>query len=175
MNTFQFPLKAGLVAGLILIVYAAILYAFDVNIFHWAFSIVNGLLTFAILIVAAVMGTNRMRDINLDKKITYMQAWLGSIIVLLVAMWLSGLFSYVLNAWIDTDYMPRMVDRMIDSFESMGLGESDIDKILDRLDGQVNPTKSLISSLWMSPAIAVVLGAIIAAFIKKDKTNQVTI
>ncbi len=175
MKTFQFPFKAGLVAGLILIVYSAILYAFDVNIFHWAFSIVNGLITFAIMIIAAVIGTNKMRDIEMGKKISYLPAWLGCIIALLAAMWLNAVFNYVLNTWVDPDYMPRMIDKMIYSLEGMGLGDADIDKILDRIEGQINPTKSLISSLWISPLVSIVLGAIIAAFIKKDKTNQATI
>jgi len=39
----------------------------------------------------------------------------------------------------------------------------------------IEPTKAFVQSLWKSPLAAAILAAIIAAFIKKDKTEQIPV
>lgn len=173
MKEFSIPLKAGLLAGFLLIAYTVILYALDVNIFNFVFSIINGLIVYGVMIAAAAIGLSKMRDQDLSGKITYLQALIGGFISLLVALYLSALFGYFLYGIFDPDYMVNKMDAFLYSLERMGLDEASIEQVIERMEKQINPDYSLRQSLWLSPVISLVLGAIIALFIKKDKTAYI--
>lgn len=175
MNTIGYPLKAGLLAGFILIAFSVIMYALDTNILGFGMSMLNMVITFAVLIVAALMGAAKMRDIDYNFKINYLQALIGCFVTLLVAMYITGIFSYVLNGIIDPDYMPRKVDGMLDSYERLGVPEEALDEIITKMETQIDPAKQLIQSLWVSPLVSLGLGALLALFVKKDNTNTTRI
>jgi hypothetical protein len=175
MNKLGFPIKAGLLAGFILIAFSIIMYALDTNILGFGMSMLNLFVSFAILIVAALMGTAKMRDIDYNFKINYLQALIGCFVTLLLAMYITGIFSYVLNGIIDPDYMPRKVDGMLDSYERLGVPEEALDEIITKMETQIDPAKQLIRSLWVSPLVALGLSALLALFVKKDKTTTTNI
>ncbi len=173
MKQFSIPLKAGLLAGFLLIAYTVILYALDVNIFNISFSILNGIIIYGVMITAAAMGVNKMRDLEFGGKITYLQGLFGGFIALLAALYLSAFFGYFLYGIFDPDYMINKMDTFLYSLERMGLDDEAIEQVIKRMEKQIDPDYSLLQSLWLSPVISLVLGAIIALFIKKDKTAYV--
>ncbi len=170
MIPFEKPIKFGLIAGLILVTYSVILYAFDVSIFNPIFSILNLLVTFGLMIFFAIFTMNKLRDQDFDGKFTYLQAFIAGVIVLLIAFYLSNIFSYLLSAIIDPEYMPRKLDEMVASLEGK-VPEETIDEIIEKIQENTDPLKNFVKSLWMSPLIAIGLGAILALFVKKDKTT----
>jgi hypothetical protein len=174
MIPFQKPVKFGLISGFILIIYNVLLYALDIDIFSIAFSLVNGILYFGFMIALAVIGVNKMRDEDLEKKITYIQAFLGSFVILLISLYLTSIFSYILNGFIDTAYFPNKMDGFIANMEGK-ISEEQLNDIVKGLEESLDPVKAIIKSIWMSPLIALVVGAIIAAFIKKDKTEDIPV
>ncbi len=99
-----------LIGGLALITFSVLLYAMDVSIFNPVFAIVNFLVIFGVAIFLAVLATNKMRDSDFGGKISYLQALIAGFVVLVIAFYLNNIFSYILTAFIDPEYMPRLVD-----------------------------------------------------------------
>lgn len=173
MIPFKTPVKFGLISGSALIVLTVLLYALDVDLFSILFSIINGLVVFGLMIVMTVMGINKLRDEELDKKITYVQALLGGFVIILIAMYLNNIFNYILTGIIDTQYMPNKIDSAISKYEDMGMSEEQMGKVAEQFEELKDATAVFIKALWTSPIASVVIAAIVAAFIKKDKTEQI--
>ena len=134
MIPFQKPVKFGLIAGFALIIYTVLLYVLDVDIFSIAFSLINGLLTIGLMIVLAVIGVNKMRDEDLEKKITFIQAALGAFAILLISMYLNSIFSYLLNGVIDPEYMPNKIDSAIAKYEESNIPEAQMKEIASKFE-----------------------------------------
>ncbi|MBS4057549.1 MAG: DUF4199 domain-containing protein [Bacteroidetes bacterium] len=162
-------LKIGALTGLILVVYTAVIYAVDANIFTIAFAIINGLVVFGFMIFAAVMGMRRMRDLELDGKFNYLQALVAGFVVFVVALYINGFFSYVLNGIIDPEYLPTKMDMFVSDMEGK-IPEAQMEEMVKNIEEGIEPVKALVKGLWMNPLIAVVLSAIVALFVKKDTT-----
>jgi len=175
MIPFQKPVKFGLITGFALIIYTVLLYVLDVDLFSIAFSLINGLLTLGIMIVMAVLGVNKLRDEDLGKKITYLQAALGTFAILLISMYLNGVFSYLLNGIIDPEYMPNKIDSAIAAYEESNIPEAQMNEIAIKFEEAKDATGNFVKSLWVSPIVSAIIGAIIALFIKKDKTEQIPV
>jgi len=75
----------------------------------------------------------------------------------------------LLNGVIDPEYMPRKLDEMVASLEGK-VPEDAINDIIAKVEDNTDAVKNAIRSIWLSPLIAIGLSAILALFIKKDKT-----
>ncbi len=175
MIPFQKPVKFGLISAFVMIIFTVIMYVLGINMFSIAFSLISAVLIFGFMITITVIGVNRLRDEDLEKKITYLQALLGGAVILLISMYISGIFSYLLNGIIDPDYIPNMADDAIIKYEDMNLPEEQLNDIKLKFDEAKDATAAFIKSIWMSPLMAIVIAAIIALFIKKDKTGEIPV
>ena len=171
MIPFEKPVKFGLISGLILIVYSVIIYVADLSAFNPLIAFLTGIVTFGLLIVAAVMAINKMRDQDLGKKITYVQALAAGAIVIVVGLYVSAIWAYVFNGFIDPEYMARKVDEFLLTMEG-NIPEEAFESMLENFETALDAGKSFVQQLWVSPIIAIVLSAIISIFIKKDKTQD---
>jgi len=171
MIPFEKPVKFGLISGLILIVYSVLIYVADLSAFNPLIVFLTGIVTFGLLIVAAVLAINKMRDQDLGKKITYVQALIAGAVVIVVGMYLSAIWAYVFNGFIDPEYMARKVDEFLLSMEG-NIPEEAFESMLENFETALDAGKSFVQQLWVSPIIAIVLSAIISIFIKKDKTQD---
>jgi hypothetical protein len=175
MIPFQKPVKFGLISGFIMIIFSVILYVLGINIFSIAFSLISVVVIFGLMITITVIGVNKLRDEDLGKKISYLQALLGGAVILLISMYLSGIFSYLLNGIIDPQYIPNLADDAIIKYEDMNLPEEQMNDIRLKFDEAKDATAAFIKSIWMSPLVAIILSAIISLFIKKDKTGEIPV
>lgn len=164
-------LKFGLISGLILIAYSVILYVADINIFAIAFSIVNGLIMFGVMIFFTIMAINKTRDLQLEGKITFLQSLIAGFVVLLVSGYISNIFSYLLNAVIDPEYMTRQIDNFIYAWEGK-MPEDALDQTIQKIEEGIDPVKAFLKNLYITPISALIVSAIISIFIKKDKTSD---
>ncbi|MBG0783343.1 MAG: DUF4199 domain-containing protein [Bacteroidales bacterium] len=171
MIPFEKPVKYGLVAGLILIVLMVILYVADISMFNPMVGFLVGIINFAVPIVLSVLAVNKMRDEDLGRKVTYLQSFIAGFAVLLIAMYLSNIYSYIQNGVIDPEYMAQKADDFILTMEGK-VPEETLDAIIDNLAESLNASKSFVKNLWLSPVIALALSAIISIFIKKNKTIE---
>lgn len=67
--------------------------------------------------------------------------------------------------------MTKQLDNFIYSMEGK-VPEESLDTMIDTMKESMDPMKAFIKSLWMMPLISIVLGAILALFVKKDKNIQ---
>jgi hypothetical protein len=175
MIPFQKPVKFGLISAFVMIILTVIMYVLGINMFSIAFSLISLVLFFGLMITITVIGVNKLRDEDLQKKITYLQALLGGTIILLISMYLSGIFNYLLNGIIDPQYMSNMVDDAIIKYEDMNLPEEQLNDIKIKFEEAKDATAAFKKSIWMSPLMSIVIAAIIALFIKKDKTGEIPV
>ncbi len=171
MVPFNQAVKFGVITGAALIAYSVVLYVTDVNLFDTVFSIINGLINFGLLIFMAVFAINKTRDLQLEGKITFLQAFLVGGVTLLIASYINSLFGFVLNQYIDPEYLTRQMDNFINNLEGK-VPENMMDGIIEKMEENSDAMKNLIKGLWMSPIFAIVVSAIISLFIKKDATAQ---
>lgn len=158
-----------------MIIYTVILYVLGANIFSIAFSLVNLVIYLGITITMTVIGVKRLRDEDLEKKITYVQAFLGGTVILLISGYLSSIFSYLLNGLIDPQYLSNLADEAMIKYEDMNLPEEQLNEIKVKFDEAKDATAALVKAIWMSPLASIVISAIIAIFIKKDKTGEIPV
>ena len=93
MVPFNQAVKFGLITGMALIAYVVVLYVTNMDLFSPVFSILNGLITFGIMIFMAVFTINKTRDLHLEGKIAFLQAWLAGAVMLVITMILQNLFN----------------------------------------------------------------------------------
>lgn len=171
MAPLPIALKHGLITGLALIAYSVVLYVLDMNMFSPFFAILNGLITFGLMFFMAIWAINKTRDTLLFGKINFLQAWLIGTVALVVAMYINSIFSVILNGYIDPAHMAKQLDNFLYSMEGK-IPEATLDTMMDTMKENMDPMKSFVKGLWMIPAISIVLGAILALFVKKDKSIQ---
>ncbi|MCC7317408.1 MAG: DUF4199 domain-containing protein [Bacteroidales bacterium] len=171
MAPLHVALKHGLITGLALIAYTVVMYVLDMNLFSPVYAILNGLITFGLMIFMAVWAINKTRDTMLLGKINFLQAWLVGAVALVVAFFINSIFSVILNEYIDPSYMTKQLDNFIYSMEGK-VPEETLETMIDSMEENMDPMKAFIKGLWMTPLISIVLGAILALFVKKDKSIQ---
>ncbi|HMM10943.1 MAG TPA: DUF4199 domain-containing protein [Bacteroidales bacterium] len=171
MKNFQISVKFGLITGLVLILYSVIIYLTNVNIFSPMVSITNMLVNFVFLIVMAVLAIRKTRDEAFGGKISYSNALIAGFLLMLVSGYLGALYNYVFATAIDPGYISAQMSNFIDSMEGK-LPEDALDKMIDSIEENINPSRQLMRSAWITPIFALVVSAIAAAAIKKDTTNE---
>jgi hypothetical protein len=164
-------LKFGFITGLALIAYSVTLYVANVNLFGTVFSIVNGLITFGVMIFMTVFAINKTRDLMLSGKITFLQSFLVGAVTLLIMSYVNSIFNFVLNYYIDPAYMTAQLDNFIADMEGK-VPEATLETIIESMEANLDPMKNLIKGLWITPLFAIGVSAIISLFIKKDITAQ---
>lgn len=155
MAPLHVALKHGLITGLALVAYTVVMYVLDMNIFSPVYAILNGLITFGLMIFMAVWAINKTRDTFLLGKINFLQAWLVGAIALVVAFYINSIFSVILNEYIDPTYMTKQLDNFIYSMEGK-VPEESLDTMIDTMKESMDPMKAFIKSLWMMPLISMV-------------------
>lgn len=173
MKNFQTPVKYGFFTGLILIFYAIILYLTNANLFSPLVSLFSMLINFVLLVVMAVLAVRTTRDKVFEGKITYASAFFAGFLVMLISGYLGALYNYTFATTIDPGYFETQLSNFIENMEGR-LPEEALDKMIESVEENMNPSRTLMRSAWTTPVFAVVVSAIIAAVIKKDKTKDIT-
>ncbi|MBK9290744.1 MAG: DUF4199 domain-containing protein [Bacteroidetes bacterium] len=171
MKNFQISVKFGLITGVVLILYSAVLYLTNANIFSPMVSITSMLVNFVFLIVMAVLAMNKTRDEVFGGKITYANALIAGFLLMIVSGYLGALYNYIFSTVIDPSYLQTQLSNFVDTMEGK-IPEETLEKMIDSMEENTDPSRTLKRSVWMTPVFALVVSAIAAAFIKKDKTND---
>ena len=167
--------RIGIVGGLIMIIYGL------VGIFTGLASPAKGLgalmLNFLIVIVLyvgiTVYGVRTHRNEELGGYISFGRAFLTGLVVIVIAGIISAIFTYVYMAFIDPDYMAKMVDDMRVMYERLGMDEDQIDQAMSQLEGRMSPSSNLTSSLIFSGVIGAIVSLIVGAIMKRNPPEAV--
>ncbi|MCK9291662.1 MAG: DUF4199 domain-containing protein [Bacteroidales bacterium] len=174
MTRLNHAVRYGLISGLILIVFNAILYIADVNLFKTGYSLLNGVVVFGVMIYFTYLSMQKSRDLNLGGKISYVQALGIGFVMLIITGYLTGIFSYLLNAVIDPDYITRQIDTFYQTWDGI-MSEEALDMALEKMESSMKPSKALLTTLYMTPITSLIISALIALFVRKDNSSKVQV
>ena len=168
---FKNALPYGLILGGIFVVLSLLMYIADVNIFSIWFSILNFLvLMIALPTTMVILGTNNLRiKLMPERRINYLQALLSCFIVLFIGFFISVLYSYVFNNWIDPEYMKHNIEKFTEMMQGYNVPQETIDEQVSKMEGNMGIGRQIV----FSAGICVVLSLILALIVrKKDKETE---
>ena len=155
----------GLITGLATIIYSIILY-----IMNLTFNRSLGLLSILILLIGIIYGTKVFRDKNQGGFITYGQALVSGVIIALIVAILGGIFTYILNVFIDPDLTEKGLQFMEEQLvKKERFSDDQIEMIIERARERTNPIKSAFWSMLGTTVIGFILSLITSAFLKKEQ------
>jgi len=137
--------------------------------------ILLGIAGFAISIVILIIMLKSFRKAS-GGFITFGNAFIFSLIALVVGSFISGVFSYVFVRFFDPDYVRTILEAQMEWTEDfmvrMNIADSEIDKALDRIASRfedVNSLSQALKSFGIVVIINAVIALIIAAIMKKKR------
>jgi len=164
----------GAMLGLALIIYSVITYIFDLVGPGFLRTILLSLASIAISVIGIILGTKAFRDKFNNGYISYGKALLTGILIASFAGFISSLYSYIFNVFIDPGYVARITKEtqewMIDMMASKGMSQEQLDVMVQQM--QNAPQPSPILTAFLGVLMAALYGAIISlitsAFLKKN-------
>ena len=172
-SLLKYPIKAGLYAGLILISFSALIYFFKVNVYTTWFGLLSMAVTYGILIVFMYKGTSVLAEEALGGKINFFESSVSLFIVGIIALTMSAVFTYFLNAILDPDYLILQLknyEEYVNSSEY--IAESEKANIIKQKKENFDPYIQLISALKFQPFLVIIMSVLMAFFVKKDNITS---
>jgi hypothetical protein len=161
----------GVIFGVLSIIMNLLIYIFDVNMFSISF----GILSFLVFLIAipatfVILGTNNLRaKYALNREISYMDAVLTGLVILIIGFLISNLYSYVFNHYLDPEYMKAQMQKLVEVLEKYNLPQEKIDETMAKTEKRMG----LASGLMTSGIVAVVLSLLVSLFTRKrDKVED---
>lgn len=187
MKTENSPFKAELTYG----IYFALI-SILINLVVWATAFIekSGLFVSAaiavvnlgILIVFLLLCTKYYRDHSLDGKITFGQAFMFALVIVIFSSVITGLYSFVFNKYIDPEYLARIMksvqEKTYQFMANQGMSDEQIEAAMVKVEAQPIPTafdalkSALISGLIGGAIMAVISAAIVKKNVQKDGFDQ---
>ncbi len=156
-------LKYGLLGGLIIVIYTAILMTLGMG--------TNKLLAslgYIIMIAALVLAMQNFKKEN-HGYMSYGQGLgVGTLASVIMGL-LGGIFMYIYTSFIDPNYMESIMDQQIADLEARGMSDEQIDAAIAMTEKFSNPAMTIVSSLIGYLVIGFILSLIISAIIKNRR------
>lgn len=173
------PLKLALTNG---IYYAIIVILIQLTIWATALIEKTGFLTsflilflnLGILIFFLLYCTKKYRDNSLDGKITFGQAFVYALMIVVFSSVITGLYQYILNRYIDPEYAKRMLtavqEKTYQFMVNHGVPDDQIDAAMVKFEDQPVPSafEALKSALLSGVILGSVISLITSAIVKKN-------
>jgi Protein of unknown function (DUF4199) len=161
----------GLIMAGISVVISVLLYIINVNMFTITFAVLSLLIfVIGIPVTMSILGCNnlRLQHAN-ERQISYLDAVVSCMVILMIGFLISNLYSYIFNNFIDPEYMKQQISKMADMLQKYNLPQDKIDETMAKTANRMNIGPMLLNSLIFS----VVISLIVALFIrKKDKLDE---
>ena len=158
------------------------------SLFIWATSLIEymglfgsaliGVFQFVLLAFLLVYFTKKYRDTLFDGKITFGQAFTFGVLLVVFSSVISALYSYILNKYIDPDYMHRVMtmiqDKTYQMLSNQGLSQEQIDSAMVKFEqkGIPSPMETLVSSLQGGIIGGAIMSLISSAIVKKNVKGE---
>ncbi len=178
-NSFKLAMTYGLYFGLISIVLSVIIWTTNLMEYLGLFgSVFLGILQLILLVFLLVYFTKLYRNNELGGKITFKQAFVFGVLIVVFSTIISSLYSYIFNKFIDPDYTQRVMTMMQDKtyqwMSSKGVPEDQIDSAMKKFEdkGIPSPIETLISSMEFGLIGGSIMSLISSAIVKKNANND---
>lgn len=167
----------GLYAGLISILLSVIIWAGGLleSLGMWGSALI-GILSLVVTLIILIIFTRMYRDKELGGVITFGQAFQFGILVIVVSIIVSSIYTFIFQSFIDPDYMVRVMqsiqDKTLAYLERMGASDAQIDKTMARFAEVPTVFKSIKQGLISGLIGGAILSLISSAVIKKNKKES---
>jgi len=174
-NPYKLAMTYGLYLGGITIFISIIVWATALmeKLGLWG-SMGMGFINLFVLIFLLLYFTKLYRDDHLNGKITFGNAFVFGVLIVLFSSIVSALYNYIFTKYIDPEYAQRIITMLQDKtyqwMSSRGLSQTQIDDAMTKFDKQEIPTPidSLISSLKFGLFGGTIMSLISSAIVKKN-------
>lgn len=177
VSPFKPALNSGIIMAIVSIVISVLIWVFGLL---ESMGIMGGLyiMVFSLIItvVLLVVFTKGYRDTFFAGKITYGQAFIYGLLVIVISTVIVAIYNYVFNSFIDPDYIQNitlaMQDKTVAMMEKSGASADAIDNVLVKFEEQGVPTvmKQVQQGLIGGVVGGLFMALISAAIVKKDTT-----
>lgn len=164
----QMIIRNGLYAGGILVVYNLLVYVTGLNATQVWLAVLSFVVMVGVLSYFSAMTMKQQRNLLPEKTISFVQKFITGMLVILIGALMSSLFTFVLNNFIDPENMAQQFEAVISRLESSGLSDEMLDAMVDKVEEGMQPMRQFVSALTSSAISALLLGLIVAAFVKKN-------
>lgn len=159
-------LKWGLITGVALILYSTILYTLD-QATNRGLSVI----IYVILIGGLVLGMREYRTANAGY-MTYGEGMSLGALLSAVAGFLSSLFTVFYTQIIDPGFQARITEQVREQMEEAGnMSDEQIDQAIEIMGKFQSPRLAFIFGIVGTILIGVVFSLVIAAILRKNKSN----
>lgn len=137
-----------------------------------------GVFQLVLLAFLLVYFTKRYRDTMFDGRITFGQAFSFGVMLIVFSSVISSLYSFILNKYIDPDYMHRVMtmiqDKTYQMLSNSGLSQDQIDAQMSKFEekGIPTPIETLVSSLEGGLIGGAIMSLISSAIVKKNVKGE---
>ncbi len=137
-----------------------------------------GVFQLVMLAFLLVYYTKRYRDTMFDGRITFGQAFSFGVMLIVFSSVISSLYSFILNKYIDPDYMHRVMtmiqDKTYQMLANSGLSQDQIDAQMTKFEerGIPTPIETLVSSLEGGLIGGAIMSLISSAIVKKNVKGE---
>lgn len=164
-STARVALKWGAILGVVLIVYSLILF-----VTNMVGNSSLGIISFVLTIGGLVLAMREFRTQN-GSFMSYGQGLSIGALTAGISGLLSSLFSLFYTTVIDTGVMERMVETTRDKLEESGLSDEQIDQQIKFVEMFQSPGLTFALGVLGAVIFGFLLSLVIAAIMKKEKTN----
>jgi prepilin signal peptidase PulO-like enzyme (type II secretory pathway) len=137
-----------------------------------------GILQLIILVFLLIYFTKLYRNNQLAGKITFGQAFVFGVLLVLCSTVVTSLYSYIFNKFIDPEYASRIVtmiqDKTVQFMANQKVPQDKIDETITKFQEQGIPSAidSLVSSLKFGLIGGAIMSLISSAIVKKNITSN---
>jgi hypothetical protein len=161
----------GLIMAAISIVLSLLMYIFNINMFTITFAILSFLIfVIGVPVTMTILGCNNLRlKHTTEHHITYLDAAVSCLVILLIGFLISNLYTYIFNNFIDPEYMKQQISKMTDMLQKYNLPQDKIDETITNTENRMGIGPMLLNSLIFGVAISLIVSLFIR---KKDKLDE---
>ena len=159
-------LYAGIIVGIVLIIYNLILYMTDVIYKPKGYI---GILQFAILILGIIWGTITYRNQKLGGYISYGKSLGYGVLISVISGVVVGLFTFILYKFIDPELTAKAINAMQEKFLNQGMAAEQVEAMTKMQQKFQSPLLTFLFTILGFAFWGTIFSLIISAFTKKEK------
>ena len=165
-NVLNAAMKYGLIMGIIFSV------NFLLSVTGNPIVSLLGYLVVALILVLTYRFSIAYRDYENGGAITFGHAFFFILLLFLFGAIISSLVKFIYFKYLNVDYLPQLLDQSITVMKQMQeqFHFNIPDDYYENMENMMNPTAYTLQFIWVNTFLGVIVGLIMAPFIKKDKS-----
>ncbi|HNX87910.1 MAG TPA: DUF4199 domain-containing protein [Paludibacteraceae bacterium] len=164
-NVLNAAMKYGLIMGIVFSV------NFLLSVSGNAIITLLGYLVVAFIFVLTYRFAVAYRDKENGGSISFGHAFFFIILLFLFAAIISSLFKFIYFKYLNVNYLPMLLEQSVSMMQQLQeqFHLSVPDDYYETMDKMMSPTAFTLQYIWVNTFLGVIMGLIIAPFVKKDK------